>query len=510
MPDVVEPGTRLVERYRLDERLGGPAHGEDLHAPGQGEAATYWRAHDELLQRSVGVCLLPAGDEQAGLILRAARKAAVLTDPRFLRVLDASEVDGVVYVVSEWVSATPLLELLTDGSLPAGEARAMAIEIAGALAAAHQAGLAHLCLSPEHVLRTARGEVRLAGLGVDAAARGITVAEPAEAAARDTQAAAAVLYASLTARWPDGITGTASALPPAPLDGTDLCSPRQVRAGVPDDLDAVACRALDVPGRHGGSPLRTPDELATALAATQGTARLPVPGVAPPPVRETPSASAAYVAPFDDPGVPRRRSRATAVAWALAVLVLVAGLALAGAQLMTTDLGGADDAPGQQQDDTGTEPSGSPSGDPIKVATATTFDPLPDGNGEENTETALLAVDENRSTAWRTETYKDPFGPNGLKDGVGLLLDLGSVRDVSRVTVRVQSGGTDLEVRVADELGSALDDYRPVETARNVDRRTEVRPDEPVRARYVLIWLTSLPSLDGGYRGEVLDVTVDG
>ena len=106
----VEPGTRLVDRYRLEEHLG------------EAEGTTYWRALDELLDRQVGVCLLPATHRHADEVLRAARRAAALADARFLRVLDASDVDGVVYVVSEWVSATNLVELLADGPLPAAEA----------------------------------------------------------------------------------------------------------------------------------------------------------------------------------------------------------------------------------------------------------------------------------------------------------------------------------------------------------------------------------------------------
>ena len=53
-------GTRLVDRYRLDKQLGEAA------------GTTYWRAHDELLDRAVGLCLLPAGNEHAERVLHAA------------------------------------------------------------------------------------------------------------------------------------------------------------------------------------------------------------------------------------------------------------------------------------------------------------------------------------------------------------------------------------------------------------------------------------------------------
>lgn len=505
MPNVVEPGTRLVSRYRLEERRGGP-DSVPLESGGSG-STTYWRAHDELLDRPVGICLLYQADEQAGRVLRAARKAAVLTDSRFLRVLDASEADGMVYVVSEWVSATGLVDLLQDGPLPAEEARALTLEVAGALASAHDAGLAHLCLAPEHVLRTAHGQVKLAGLGVDAAARGIAVPAPDEASLLDTQAAAGLLYAGLTARWPGQSVST---IPTAPHDGHGLCSPRQVRAGVPDDLDGVVCRGLGVPGRHGGPPLRTPDELVAALAKTEAghrTVRLPVAEAAPQPAADTPAAGTPYVSLYDDQGPPRRRFRPATAGWTLAVLVLLAGLALVVGQLLANQGG---DEPDERAPDVtaGETPDVAPA-KPVDVAQTSTLDPPPDGNGDENPDRSALAVDGDPDTAWITKTYDDPFGPGGLKDGVGLVLDLGETRDVSRVVVRVLGGPTDLEVRVAQDAGDALEDYELLAGPAAADPRAVVEATEAVSARYVVVWLTSLPPADdGGYRGEVAEVTV--
>jgi hypothetical protein len=502
VPEVVEPGTRLVERYRLEEHLGVLER-----AVGDPDGTTYWRAHDELLDRPVGVCLLRAGDAEADRVLRAARRAAALTDSRFLRVLDASEVDGLVYVVSEWVRASTLVDLLGDGPLPAPEARNLTAEIAAALAAAHDAGLSHQCLLPEHVLRTSHGQVKLAGLAVDAAVRDVTPVEADEAARRDTEGAAAVLYAALTGRWPG--EGTTQ-LPPAPLDGTTTCSPRQVRAGVPDDLDEVVCRALGIPARHGGAPLRTPAELSAALAAAHVTSRIPaVPGGKP--ERDRPAASyAPQVAAYDDTTGPER-SRAATFAWAMAGLVLVAGLVLFGGQLALTGLGG--EPQGETSQDGEAAPSAEParSSAPLKVADATGFDPAPAGNGEENSDRAGLAVDGQAATAWTTKTYFDPFGPSGLKEGVGLLLDLGRSRDVSTVAVQLQAGATDLQVRVADDVGAGADDFELVDEVRGADGRVVLRPDDPVTARYVLVWLTSLPAVgESSYRGEVAEVVLRG
>jgi hypothetical protein len=488
--NAVEPGTRLVDRYRLEEHLG------------EADGTTYWRAQDELLDRPVGVCLLPAADSNAERVLRAARRAAALTDARFLRVLDASEIDDVVYVVSEWVSATDLVDLLADGPLPAGESRQLGLDIAEALGAAHSAGLAHLCLAPEHVLRTAHGQVKLGGLAVDAAVRGLEPKDAAGAALQDTRGAAAVAYAALTGRWPGTET---TGLPPAPRDGNGLCSPRQVRAGVPHDLDEVLCRALDVPGHH-GSALRTPDELAAALAETH----VADPGPAETMTAGLPSYRLPHVSPYDEQA-PTRRNRGAWLAWSAVALVLVVGLALAGGQVLTALRGGSG------PNDSGSAPSSSPSpsaqatGTKIAVKSVRGFDP--EGDGEENDDQAALVTDGDRSTVWISNYYNDPFGPAGLKTGVGLLLDLGSSQTIGSVTVVTVGGATDFEVRAATKRGAATSDYAPVgkhARARDVDGRAVVVPDEPLKARYVLVWLTSLPADGSVYRGRIGEITVRG
>jgi hypothetical protein len=499
VPDVVEPGARLVDRYRLEEHLDGLER-----AAGEPAGTTYWRAHDELLDRPVGVCLLRADGPDTDRVLRAARRAAALTDSRFLRVLDASEVDGTVYVVSEWVRAANLVDLLADGPLPAPEARHLAAEIAAALAAAHEAGLHHLCLTPEHVLRTSHGQVKLAGLAVDAAVRAVQPVEPADAARLDTQGAAAVLYSALTGRWPGS---PVTQLPPAPLDGSGVCSPRQVRAGVPVDLDDIVCRALGTAGRAGRA-LDSPAALAAELATASVTSRLP----AVPRGKNGGERAEPYPAPvaaYDD--APVERSRAARLAWAATGLVVVVGLVLFGGQIALTDFGGGGDPAAGREDESAPEDQGSGPATRLEVASATGFDPPPDGNGEENSDRAGLAVDGKADTTWTTKTYFDPFGPTGLKDGVGLLLDLGEPTEVSRVTVEPAGGATDLEVRVADRAGTTVEDFELLDQVSSADGPAVLRPDEPVTARYVLVWLTGVPAVgDSSYRGAISEVALRG
>ena len=489
-PNTVEPGTRLVDRYRLEAALG------------QAGSTSYWRAQDELLDRPVGVCLLDGTSESAPAILSAARQAAAVTDPRFLRVLDASQTDSVVYVVTEWVAGSSLADLLRDGPLPPGEARLMVAEIAAALASAHEQGLAHLCLRPEQVLRMAHGQVKVAGLAVDAAVRGLTAASPEEAARRDAEGCAAILYAALTARWPGD---DQSSLPPAPRENGVLCTPRQVRAGVPDDLDDIASRALIARHRAGPKP-NSPAEIAALLASAHVTTRLPVvPDQDPDRGTDATPYEPSYLAPYEDT-TPRRRGMMGRAAWALAGLLLVVGLGLAGWQLATAVNDGNDGSPSSAA--SATE---STSGQrPLKVAGVIAFDPPPGGNGEENDDRAGRVLDGNTSTVWTTKTYNDQFGPSGLKEGVGLVLDLGKTETVRSLAIALRGSGTDLELRVSDQRSDQLDDYKVVAQASGESGLAEVRPDEPVKARYLMVWLTALPSEGSGFKGTIAEIGVRG
>lgn len=498
LPNAVEPGARLVDRYLLEEILGEAA------------GTAYWRAHDELLDRPVGVCLLSGEPERAEQILRAARRAAVVTDPRFLRILDASESDGGVYVVNEWVKASSLADLLADGPMPPPDARALALEIAEALAAAHADGLAHLCLQPQNVLRTSHGQVKVSGLAIDAAVRGLPSPEPAEAARLDTVGCAAILYAALTGRWP---TDTPTGLPPAPRENSEPCSPRQVRAGIPHDLDELTCRALGTRLRDAAHAVRTPQEMATLLAAAQASERVR-PSDRPSEMTQTITGNSAaagassYAAAYDDTS--RGRGLTTKLAWVAVALVLLVGLGLTGYQLATGAFG---DAPQAKDDGAAAQESTPPAtrGQPLKIEGIETLDPPPRGNGEENEARAGRAIDGDPDTEWTTKTYRDPFGPKGLKDGVGLLLDLGARQQVSAVEVTLGGGGTDLELRAAARRGDDPDDYRGLTEVADATGKTELRLPKPVQARYLLLWLTSLPAVDASdYRGSISEVVVRG
>jgi hypothetical protein len=246
----VEPGRQLARRYRVEDLLAERA------------GARLWRAVDEVLRRSVAVDVLPSDSPRASAMVQAARRAAVVTDGRFLRVLDAAEENGDVYVVREWAPGESLDLVLADGPLTHRRAAWIVHEVAEAVSVAHSAGIYHLRLTPENVLVTDTGGVKIIGLATDAALHGV---KHADAEAEDVRGLGRLLYASLVARWP---SGPACALPSAPVEHGRLMRPAQVRAGVPREVDEVCDRILGDPPQSKAEPLRHASAVAAELSDT--------------------------------------------------------------------------------------------------------------------------------------------------------------------------------------------------------------------------------------------------
>jgi putative peptidoglycan lipid II flippase len=256
-------GTVLASRYRLEELIG------------ESQPTVTWRAFDQVLSRSVLVHLLAPGDPGADELLTAARKASVATDSRFLRVLDAvHSIDPAVgsYIVCEYATGQSLEMILSHGPLSGLEAAWITREVADALAGVHSLGLYHRRISPETVIITPSGNVKIVGLLIEAALRpSPTDVVPGANTPElmDVTDLGRLLYASLVCRWPGGQT---FGLPSAPTMGRRWMTPRQVRAGVPPALDNVCDQILGDPPRHHAPAIIDAGGIVTALTKVLGSA----------------------------------------------------------------------------------------------------------------------------------------------------------------------------------------------------------------------------------------------
>jgi hypothetical protein len=104
--------------------------------------------------------------------------------------------------------------------------------------------------------------------------------------------------------------------------------------------------------------------------------------------------------------------------------------------------------------------------------------------------------------AWRTQTYVSAdFG--GLKEGVGLLLDLGASRAVSRVTFDVAGAPIAVELRGGDSASASASGFQRVAADAAASGSTTLTVNGGVQHRYWLIWVTRLGAADGGYRAVI-------
>jgi hypothetical protein len=246
--EAVGRGTLLAGRYHVQQRV---------HL---GTWSSVWQAVDETLERPVSLRVVDAGHPRGSDVVDAARRAAGVEDPRLQRILDVGVESGVTFVVSEWVAADSLTDLLRSGAPASDEVRRLVGETATALEAARHRGLHHLALTPDNVLRSHDGPVTVTGLAVDAALSGTEIRDPSLASRTDARALVALIYAGLTGRWPlDPMRG----LEPPPRVGSGLPAPSELATGVPADLDALCRETLTT--RFGGGPA-DPGEVATALA----------------------------------------------------------------------------------------------------------------------------------------------------------------------------------------------------------------------------------------------------
>ncbi|MGH2453869.1 MAG: protein kinase domain-containing protein [bacterium] len=150
----MQTGTLLVQRYRLDAKLG------------EGGMGVVYRAHDSLLQRPVAVkTLSPAlfGEEGARRFLREAQAVARLQHPSIVAVFDAVEEGGSLAIVMELVEGQTLRELLP---LPIPRVVEIAIQVLGGLEYAHGQGVIHRDLKPENIIVTGEGSAKLMDFGL--------------------------------------------------------------------------------------------------------------------------------------------------------------------------------------------------------------------------------------------------------------------------------------------------------------------------------------------------------
>ena len=151
---------------------------------------------------------------------------------------------------------------------------------------------------------------------------------------------------------------------------------------------------------------------------------------------------------------------------------------------------------------------------PVEVLTAvsaTAIGPLGASDGD-HPQLAQYVLDPQSGMSWLTHWYASAhFG--ALKEGTGLLLDMGRVVTIRQVQLALAGGpgfgGADVEIRIGDtpDLANA----KPVAVAEGVGGWVMPKLSSPTTGRYVQVWFTKLPlDSSGTYQEHVYGVTVHG
>jgi serine/threonine protein kinase/Tol biopolymer transport system component len=154
---MIAPGQSLGS-YRILSTLGRGGMGE------------VYLAEDGRLGRKVALKLLPSSftndAERLARFEREARAASGLNHPNILTIYELGCLDGRQFIAAEYVEGENLRQRQAHSPLKLSEVLDLAIQVASALAAAHQAGIVHRDIKPENLMLRRDGYAKVVDFGL--------------------------------------------------------------------------------------------------------------------------------------------------------------------------------------------------------------------------------------------------------------------------------------------------------------------------------------------------------
>jgi eukaryotic-like serine/threonine-protein kinase len=243
---------------------------EVISKVGHGGMGIVYLARDHRLDRPVAIKMLApqytSNPHFRERLKREARAAARLSHPGIATVYSFEQFGEALYIVSEFVNGNTLLKVIGGGPVAIPQLIDIAIQLSGALAAAHEQGIVHRDLKPENVIRTESGAIKILDFGLarfepgmeinpgaPITRSGMFLGTPAYASPEqllgtgvdrrtDIFSFGVLLYELATGRHPFGMTDSMSTV--ARILEAEVPDLTQLNPAIPKALDGIIRRCL--------------------------------------------------------------------------------------------------------------------------------------------------------------------------------------------------------------------------------------------------------------------------
>jgi serine/threonine-protein kinase len=167
----VEAATEMIAEDQASTNIGKQiGHYQVLGHIGRGGMGEVFLAQDTRLGRKVALKLLRSeytrDEDRLRRFQQEARAASALNHPNILTIHDVGEADSQYFIATEYVEGETLRQHIGRSRMSLGQALDVAAQVAGALAAAHQAGIIHRDIKPENIMLRNDGYIKVLDFGL--------------------------------------------------------------------------------------------------------------------------------------------------------------------------------------------------------------------------------------------------------------------------------------------------------------------------------------------------------
>jgi Tol biopolymer transport system component/DNA-binding winged helix-turn-helix (wHTH) protein/predicted Ser/Thr protein kinase len=221
-PSASEPPAAGGPEIDVDDLEGmRVSHYLVLDKLGRGGMGVVFRAKDLNLKRNVALKFLPEECSKLAQPLerfqQEARAAAALNHPNICTIYEVGEHQSRPFLAMELLEGQTLKDVLAEGPLELEELLGLAVQIAGALEAAHRRGVVHRDIKPANLFVTRHRQVKILDFGLAKLLSGHSLNTVHQGAAEE-----AVSMAAAQQRVPSSVAGTVAYMSPEQVGGEDV------------------------------------------------------------------------------------------------------------------------------------------------------------------------------------------------------------------------------------------------------------------------------------------------